>query len=116
MTSSLENSVKSSLDKSLDDLDSETLQRLQAIRRDALNKPQHKSLWSSLNVWAPATGFALCSLIAAVLWLPQFNQPESQANNQMAMIELIEQADTIEALDDDPGFYLWLDALDEQHG
>jgi len=114
MTSSFEEKIKSSLDNSTDDLDNETLQRLQAVRRDALNQPQRKPFWLSPNVWAPAAGFAVSTLIAAVLWLPQFNQPDNNAAGQMAMIELIESPDTYEELDD-PGFYLWLDELEEQH-
>lgn len=116
MTSAFEDKIKSSLDNSLDGLDNETLQRLHRIRRDALNQPNHQAWWSSLNTWVPAAGFAMCSLIAAVLWLPQLNNstPSIAPLDQTAMMELIESPDALDVLDD-PGFYLWLDESDEQH-
>jgi len=116
MTSPIEEKIKSTLDNSVHDLDAETLHRLQTIRREALNQPARKGRWSSLSLWAPAAGFAMCALMAAVLWLPQFNAPiHTVPTGQTAMFELLDGADIDEALDD-PGFYLWLDEQEEVYG
>jgi hypothetical protein len=117
MTSPFEEKIKSSLDASVDDLDTATKQRLEAIRREALTQPKHKSWWSSFNVtlWVPATGLALCSIMAAILWLPQLNAPDNiMPIEQTAMFELMENPEDIDVLID-PGFYLWIDELEAQH-
>ncbi|MFW5431204.1 MAG: hypothetical protein ACKE5M_07700 [Methylophilaceae bacterium] len=116
MTSPLENRIKSGLQESVQQLDAETLQRLQSIRREALNPPKKRS-WLSLlqsNYWMPATGFAFCSIIAAMLFLPQL-QDTNNTNvlDQTAMFELLENPEDLEIISD-PWFYLWMDELEAQ--
>lgn len=114
MTSDLENRIKSGLKNSSQSLDTETKQRLQAMRQAALNQPAKKG-WLSMfqaNYWLPASGLAFCSIMAALLFLPQ-SQNTINAGNQTVMFESLEEIDMSEVLND-PGFYLWLDELDEE--
>ena len=117
MTSPLEKRIKSSLQESVQQLDAETLQRLQTIRSDALNQPK-KSSWLSLfqaSYWVPATGVVFCSIIAAMLFLPQL-QGTNNPNllDQTAMFELLDDPEDLEVISD-PGFYLWMDELEAQN-
>ena len=116
MTSPLEKRIKSGLEISTQQLDVETIQRLQAIRREALNQPQQTNWLSRLqaNYWVPATGIVFCSVIAAMLLLPQWQSPNNtNALEQTAMFELLDNPEELEVLSD-PGFYLWMDELASQ--
>jgi len=116
MTMPLEERIKNSLDQHASALDNETMQRLQAIRRNALNQP--KKSWLSFfqwQYWVPATGVVFCSIIAALLLLPQSQTSNDSATfDQMAMLELLENAENIDVLSD-VGFYLWMDELEAQN-
>ena len=117
MTSRLETRIKSSLDKSTQQIDNETKQRLFDIRNQALKQPQQTSWFSVLqsNYWMPATGIVLCSLIAALLLLPQWQRNNQTTTfEQLAMFELIDNPEEIEVLSD-PYFYLWIDEFEAQN-
>lgn len=116
MISSLERRIKSSLNSSSQHLEADTKQRLQAIRREALNQPK-KTVWSSLfntSFWMPAASVTFCSIIAAMLFLPQLqNTKQTNPLDQTAMYELLNDPETLDVLSD-PDFYLWVDEFEAQ--
>lgn len=114
MTSPLESRVKSALDTSIQTLDADTIQQLQSVRREALNQPKSEGWLSQLTTsyWAPATGVVFCSMVAAMLLLPQ-TQNTNNTFDQTALFEMLEEPDTLEVLSD-PDFYLWVDDLEAQ--
>jgi hypothetical protein len=105
----LEDRIKVSLDQSAAYLDADTQARLQAIRRTALNQPA-KTSWFTLKGWVPAASLAFCSVIAMLLVLPSQYAPTNAAD-QTAMLELLDNPDELDALSD-PDFYMWIDELD----
>lgn len=118
MTSPLEERIKSSLNESAEHLAAETRQRLQSIRREALNQPERIN-WLSLlqsNYWAPAAGLTVCSLFVALVFLPQTNSTNNTNTlEQIAMFELLDSpedfSEDLEVISD-PAFYLWMDELE----
>ena len=97
----LEARIKASLDASAQSIDADTQQRLNAMRRAALNQPANTH-WLRLQYWLPATSLAFCTVVGMMLWLP------TQAPAPSATLELIENPEELEVMSD-PGFYLWLD-------
>ena len=117
MNSPLAQKIKKSLDDSLNQLDGETLEKLNAARRDALNQPSKKSWFQFLRTPAFA-GLAFCCVFTIAL-IPYLSAPNHTENaplansDQTAMLELLDEPDDLEALSD-PGFYLWLEELEQQ--
>jgi hypothetical protein len=110
MKPNLEQRIKANLAHSAEHIDTQTLQRLQEIRRVALT-PKIKKKTFSFYRWAPATGLIFCSFIAAILLVSSpKNQELSNSSEQTAMLELIENPDEMDSLSD-PGFYLWLNEI-----
>ena len=120
----LEDHIKVSLEESARNLDADTLQRLNAIRRAALKQPAKASWfklswfqpsWFKLNGWIPATSLVFCSVIAMLIILPS---PQSkQANalpDQTAMLELLDNPDELDAISD-PDFLMWVDAYESEN-
>ncbi len=115
-----ERKIKVSLDVNVQNLDSETRQALSAARRKALNQPQKKlGLMARFKkeYWLPAGSLALCSLLVMLVLvnpkpqLPPVNvaiNPVVQLNDQVAALELLDNADDIDTVTD-PDFYLWMD-------
>jgi hypothetical protein len=105
-----ETRIKEGLITSTQNIDDDTRQRLQKIRRNAINQPA-KTSWFKSHQWVPAASLAFCSVIAIMLYLPsnqsQTNNTATQAD-QTAMFELIDNSDDLDTLSD-PGFYIWLD-------
>lgn len=119
MNSPLEQKIKKNLDDSLKKLDGETLEKLNAARRNALNQPSKKN-WLQFLCTPAFAGLAFCCVLTVALmpYLSAPNHTESApfANgDQTAMLELLDDPDDLEALSD-PGFYLWLEELDQQVG
>lgn len=116
MTTSLEKRIVNSLNQHTTQLDNETMQRLQAIRRDALNRP-NKS-WFSFTLstnWLPATGLIAASIFAVLLLYPQSQSiNNSTPLEQTAMVELLENAEDLDVISD-VGFYLWMDELEAKN-
>lgn len=116
MTTPLEKRIVTSLNQQVTNLDSETIQRLQAIRRDALHQP--KKSWFSFTVsnhWLPATGLIAASSFAVLLFYPQSQSiNNSTPLEQTAMVELLENAEDLDVMSD-VGFYLWMDELEAQN-
>lgn len=106
----LETRIKEGLLTSIHHIDDDTRQRLQKIRRNAINQPA-KTSWFKSHQWVPAASLAFCSIIAIMLYLPsQQSQTDSATTqiDQTAMFELIDNADDLDTLSD-PDFYMWLD-------
>ena len=104
-----EHKVKASLDDNLSALDSDTRQRLADVRRRALSSQPSAFAWPSLNNWLPASALALCSLFAVFLvFNPQHQNTLPLQNEQVAVFELLTNADTLEEMTD-PDFYAWID-------
>jgi hypothetical protein len=123
MSESLENSsdkalearIKASLEQSARNLDADTQQRLNALRRKALNQPT-KANWFKLNSWIPATSLAFCSVIAMLILIPshQSANNSSALTDQTALLELIDYPDELDALSD-PDFYLWVEEVKNEN-
>ncbi len=96
------NSAKSILDRSLDNLDGQTLARLREARRGAL-KSTSKSL--PRLVWAGGFATVGVVLVLAALWVLQPTPP-----SLLATLEDVEILASSEDLDfyDDLDFYHWL--------
>lgn len=122
--SDFEQKIKASLNADVSHLDADTREKLAAVRRKALQQPAKKSCLNKY-FWLPAGSLALCGLLAIfVLVNPkpqptpanlannQAQQQQSDAlnSNQLAALELLDNADN---LDDaiDPDFYLWADEV-----
>lgn len=105
----LEARIKASLDASTQSIDADTQQRLNAMRRAALNQPT-KTNWLRLQYWLPATSLAFCTVVGMMLWLPTQAPAPSATLEHTAMLELIENPEELEVMSD-PGFYLWLDEV-----
>lgn len=109
-----EHKVKASLDASVDALDTGTRKRLADIRNIALNRQAqnaktHTFTWPTFNTWLPASALALCSLFAVFLvFSPQTKDALPQQNDQVAVFELLNNADELDAMTD-PDFYAWID-------
>jgi hypothetical protein len=112
----LEARIKASLEKSARYLDVDTQQRLNAVRRNALNQPTNAN-WLRLNGWIPATSLVFCSVIAMLILIPSHHPPKnaSELPDQTAMLELLDNPDELDAMSD-PDFYLWVDEVDNEVG
>lgn len=118
-----ERKVKACLDASLENnlgaLDADTRKRLadsrskalksQALKSHALNSQSQRFAWLNPNYYLPAGALALCSLFAVILVLnPQDKGVQALQNDQVAVFELLNNADELEAMTD-PDFYVWID-------
>lgn len=110
-----EHKVKTSLDANLDTLDADTRKRLTDSRRLALNSKSQPFAWLNINHYLPAGAIALCSLFAVFLaFNPQDKKMQPLQNDQVAVFELLNNADELDAITD-PDFYAWIDEnLDER--
>ena len=107
-------------------LDADIRQKLAVVRRTALSQPNKQSWrdsWLKIswltNYGLPAGSLALFSLIAVfILVNPKPSQapenvainPAIQLNDQVAALELLDNADDIDTATD-PDFYLWADEI-----
>jgi hypothetical protein len=106
-----EQQLKASLDANLETLDADTRQRLVDIRRQALNAQTKTSLfgWLTINNFLPAGALALCSLFAVFLvFSPQNQESLPVQNDQVAVFELLDDAEELDAITD-ADFYVWMD-------
>jgi hypothetical protein len=116
----LEDRIKASLEESARNLDADTQQRLNAIRRAALNQPAKdkwfKANWLKLNGWIPATGLVFCSVIAMLIILPSHQTKQiGELPDQTAMLELLDNPDELDALSD-PDFLMWVEEVNSEDG
>lgn len=109
-----EQKVKSSLNSTVDNLDADTRKRLADMRRQALNAKAHNTKWLSVNYWLPAGALSMCSLFALfLLFSPQHKDALPVQHEQIAMFELLNNADELDVMTD-LDFYAWMDeSLDE---
>lgn len=111
----LEDRIKASLEDSARSLDADTQQRLNAIRRAALNQPANEK-WLKLNGWIPATSLVFCSVIAMLIILPSHQTTQTgELPDQTAMLELLDNPDELEVLSD-PDFLMWVDEVNSENG
>ena len=104
---SFEQKVKASLDNNLQQLDAGTRQRLANSRQQALAKPANK--WRQTSYWLPVGSLALSSLFAAIMvFKPSINDSPPVNHDQLAVFELLSNAEELEVITD-PDFYAWLD-------
>ena len=108
-----EQQVKASLDTHVEGLDADTRKRLENIRRQALNAPANTKSqsfgWFNINNWLPASALALCSLFAVFLvFNPQNQETSPVQNDQVAVFELLDNAEELDAITD-ADFYVWMD-------
>lgn len=107
-----EQQIKASLDAHVDALDADTRQRLASMRKQALNSraSNKTSLWGWLNInnFLPAGALALASLFAVFLvFNPQNQEISPVQNNQVAVFELLDNSEELEAITD-ADFYVWM--------
>lgn len=120
MNTPLEDRIKASLEQSSTQLDTETLQRLQAARRSALS-PAGKVTWFNIKTWfnlkglLPAASLAFCTVIAILIAFPSnqtvSNSPPNSASDQTAMLELLDDPEDLDTLSD-PDFYIWMEEIE----
>ena len=104
-----ERKVKASLDNHVDGLDADTRRRLADCRRQALTSKSQPFAWLNINSYLPAGALALCSLFAIfLLFKPQDNAVRVLASDQVALYELLNNAEELEVMTD-PDFYAWID-------
>jgi hypothetical protein len=117
----LEARIKTRLEQSARDLDADTQQRLNAVRRNALNQPAKenwfKPSWYQFNGWVPATSLVFCSVIAMLILIPSHQAPNktSELSDQTAMLELLDNPEELDVMSD-PDFYLWVDEMNNENG
>lgn len=112
-----EQKVKASLDNSLQGLDADTQKQLTNRRQQALSKQivgKASNKWLQASYWIPAGSLALCSLFAALmLFNPSIDDTQSSNQDQLAVFELLDNAEELDVMTD-PDFYVWIDeTLDE---
>lgn len=117
-----ERKVKASLDANLDNnlgaLDADTRKRLTEIRLKALNAQISNKVplfaWLNINRGLPAGALAFASLFAVFLvFNPQNQETLPLQNDQVAVFELLNNTDELDAMID-PDFYAWIDeSVDE---
>jgi hypothetical protein len=110
MNTPLEDRIKASLEHSSTQLDPETLQRLQAARRSALNS-NNKASWLSFKSWIPAASLAFCTAIAILIAFPAHQPPTNSPSDQTAMLELLDDPEDLDTLSD-PDFYIWMEEIE----
>ena len=104
-----EQQVKASLDTHVEALDADTRKRLADIRRQALNAKTQPFGWFNVNNWLSASALALCSLFAVFLvFNPQNQETSPVQNDQVAVFELLDNAEELDAITD-ADFYVWMD-------
>ena len=105
-----EQQVKASLDANVDALDADTRNRLAKMRGQALNaQPFKLPEWLNVNNLLPASALALCSLFAVFLvFNPQNNDTLPAQNDQVAVFELLDNSEELDAITD-ADFYVWMD-------
>lgn len=116
MTTPFEKRIVTSLHQQVAHLDSETKQRLQAIRHHALNQPRKSWLtFMPANNWVSITGLIACSLMAVLLFLPESESINNSITlEQTAMFELLEKGEDLDTISD-IGFYVWMDELEAKN-
>lgn len=107
-----EQQIKASLDAHVDALDADTRQRLASMRKQALNsRASNKTSllgWLNINNFLPAGALALASLFAVFLvFNPQNQEISPVQNNQVAVFELLDNSEELEAITD-ADFYVWM--------
>ena len=132
MNTPLEDRIKTSLEQSSTQLDTETLQRLQAARRSALS-PAGKVTWFNIKTWfslkkqfsfknwfnlknlLPAASLAFCTVIAILIAFPAHqtftNNASNSPSDQTAMLELLDDPEDLDTLGD-PDFYIWMEEIE----
>jgi ABC-type transport system involved in cytochrome bd biosynthesis fused ATPase/permease subunit len=112
----LEDRIKTSLEQSARNLDVDTQNRLNALRRNALNQPT-KENWLKFNGWIPATSLVFCSVIAMLILIPshQASNNISELPDQTALLELLDNPEELDTISD-PYFYLWVDEVNDENG
>ena len=105
----LEN-ARQSLDQSVEDLEPETLDKLNQIRRDAINDTVAKPRRLSSAWWVPAGSIATAAIVAAV-WL---NSPEPASHLAVNDMELLTSEDDLEMMEDIE-FVAWLMEQEEDN-
>jgi hypothetical protein len=110
MNTPLEDRIKAKLELSSTQLDTETLQRLQAARRLAL-RPNSKANWLSFKSWVPAAGLAFCTVIAILIAFPNHQTINNNQPDQTAMLELLNEPEDLDTLSD-PDFYIWMEEIE----
>lgn len=95
--------ARQSLDDSVEGLDSNTLDKLNQIRREALNDTHTKSQSVSWGSWAPVGGIATAALLAA-FW---FANPPPTPQPLMDDMELLTAEEDLEMMEDIE-FVAWL--------
>lgn len=108
-----EQQVKASLDTHVEALDADTRKRLAEIRKQALNVRTNSKAslfgWLSINNFLPAGALALASLFVVFLVFSPQNQDTSPVqNDQVAVVELLDNAEELDAITD-ADFYVWMD-------
>lgn len=99
--------VQSTLDRSVDGLDDDTLRALRNARRKAVAASERRPSWLM-----PVGGLAMAATVAVFsvsLWMAE---PQSGADTQLSPLEdlaLLGDAESLEFYQD-LDFYLWLDA------
>ena len=98
--------VQSTLDRSVDELDDDTLRALRKARHRAVEASERRPAWLM-----PLGGLAMAATVAAFsvsLWLAE---PQPEMNAQLPPLEdlaLLGDAESLEFYED-LDFYLWLD-------
>ena len=109
-----EQQVKASLDAHVNALDADTRKRLtdirlQALKAQTINKNTPLFAWPNINSWMPSGALALASLFAVFLvFSPQTQETSPVQNDQVAVFELLDSAEDLDAITD-ADFYVWMD-------
>lgn len=95
--------AKQALDESADHLPPETQDKLNQIRREALNEADAKSRSAYWAWWAPGGGLAAAMLVAAV-WLMNPDAPPPQPIDDMELLTSEEDMELMEDIE----FVAWM--------
>ena len=101
--------AKALFDESVEQLDAQTLSRLNRSRQAALADLEHGGRpFFGINQWVPAAGVAAAALVVVVLWRGEPEEAPVATTANVTDFELILAEDSFEMLED-LEFYAWID-------
>lgn len=116
-----ENKIKVSLDDSVNAIDADTRKRLADIRRQSLQADTQTvapARWLTLSFmhqhWLSILAMFIAIFMAALMLLSP-NNPPTNHQDQLAVLEALNNAEDLEIISD-PDFYLWADEVLSEDG
>jgi hypothetical protein len=100
--------AKRLFDNSVEDMDGQTMSRLNRRRQKALSGLRSRPAMSILTGWAPAAGVAAAAVVAVVMWSGNRPLNDVAPPSSATDFEILLNEDNLEMLEE-LEFYSWID-------